>query len=221
MAGPVAALPLLTVPQWVAGAARARHRKDLINDVITVGGSGDAHDAQLVARELERMPVEALQALKDSGVKVVACRGNITDAHPELKGVHPRGWPAGMTWDSVPGVQMGKEVVVAVTGHGTAAGAHVPATGEGHGSANLVVHEAFHAVDMAGGGAARNTDAAFAAARTADLGTLSAYERQGGSAGPQESYAESAARYYGGDPNDAASHPNLNAYWAGNPLGGP
>jgi len=218
--GPVATLPLLTLPNWVAGAAQAGHRRQLIQDVLTTGGSGDPHDAQLVARELEHMPTEALQALKDHGIKVVACRGSVTDAHPELRGVQPRGWPAGMTWDNVPGARMGNEVVVAVIGHGTAAGAHVPATGEGHGSANLVIHEAFHAVDDQGG-TPHNQDPAFAAARNTDLGTLDAYEGQAGDAGREETYAESAARYYGGDPGDAASHPNLHAYWATEPLGSP
>jgi hypothetical protein len=55
------------------------------------------------------------------------------------------------------------------------------------------------------------------AARTADLATLSAYELQAGSAGREETYAESASRYYGGDATDAANHPNLHDYWATHP----
>jgi hypothetical protein len=82
----------------------------------------------------------------------------------------------------------------------------------------MVVHETFHAVDLGGSGDARSIGADFNTARTADLATLSAYEQQAGNAGQQESYAESAARYYGGDANDAANHPHLNAYWAADPL---
>jgi hypothetical protein len=217
MTEPLLTLPLLPMPAWLAAAAETALKRSLIHDVLTTGGSADAHDAQLVGRELERLPVEALQLLKDNGIKVVACRGSITDHRAELKGVHPRGWPPGMTWDNVPAGRVGNEVVVAVTGHGTAAGAHVPATGEGHGSQNVVIHEGFHALD-GDGAAARSSSAEFTAARNADLGTLSAYEKQAGVGGPRETFAESAARYYGGDPNDAASHPHLNAYWATHPL---
>lgn len=105
-----------------------------------------------------------------------------------------------------------KAVVVATTGHGTPAGPHVPRTGEGHGSANLVLHEGAHAYDHTGT-TEHSTSEEFGRARTADARTLSAYEAQAGSAGKEESYAESAARYYSGDSADSTQHPNLHEYW--------
>jgi hypothetical protein len=187
--------------------------------MTSAGGSGTAADARLVRNELVAMPMGALEIMTNNGTKVVACRGNITDYRTDLKGKTPGGWDPGDTWDIVPGVFLGdtNEVVVATIGHGTAAGAHVPANGEGHGSHNLTLHEAFHAVDLGHGGAARSSEADFNAARTADAATLSQYENQPGAAGQRESYAESAARYFGGDPTDAATHPNLHDFWDKNP----
>jgi hypothetical protein len=49
------------------------------------------------------------------------------------------------------------EVVIAVVG--TPTGPHVPKTGEGHGSVNLVVHEASHSIDLNGGGPAQKEKA--------------------------------------------------------------
>jgi hypothetical protein len=214
MSGPAAVAPLV-MPTFAAAAVKGV----LARGMTTSGGSGTAADARLVRSELERMPLGALQIMTNNGTKVIACRDNITDYRTDLKGVQPRGWDPGDTWDMVPGVYLGddNEVVVATIGHGTAAGAHVPATGEGHGSHNLTVHEAFHAVDLGHGGAARSSEADFDAARTADFATLSSYEQQAGSAGQEETYAESAARYYGGDPGDAAAHPNLHDFWDKNP----
>lgn len=214
MSGPAAVLPL-EMPAFASAAVKGV----LARAVTTPGGAGTAADARLVRAELERMPIGALQILNDNGTKVIACRGNITDYRTDLKGVQPRGWDPGDTWDIVPGVYLGdtNEVVVATIGHGTAAGAHVPANGEGHGSHNLTIHEAFHAVDMGHGGAARSSEAEFNAARTADDATLSDYERQAGTAGQEETYAESAARFYGGDPNDATNHPNLHQFWQDHP----
>jgi hypothetical protein len=214
MSGPAAVLPIV-MPTFAAAAVKAV----LVRGITTHGGSGTAADARLVRAELERMPIGALQIMSNQGTKVVACRDNITDYRTDLKGKHPGGWDAGDTWDIVPGVFLPKtnEVVIATIGHGTAAGGHVPVKGEGHGSHNVTIHESFHAVDMGGGTPHRSTEADFNAARTADIGTLSTYETQPGAPGQRESYAESAARYFGGDPNDATAHPNLHDYWDKHP----
>lgn len=193
----------------------------IARNIVQAGGTGDQSDVNLVVAELQKMPVTALRAMEANGVKVVACRGSVTDFAADLKGVQPRGWPPGATWDSVPGAYMPDRnaVVIATTGHGTTAGAHVPATGEGHGSANLVVHEAAHAVDANVSASINSASPGFNAARTADIAALPAYETQAGAAGQSESYAESAARYYGGS-HGSITTPNLDAYWRDNPLGG-
>ena len=189
--------------------------------LMTVGGKADIVDAELVAQELSKIPPHGLKVLAGSMTRVVVCRGSVTDHLAQLRGVKPRGWPPGSSWDSVPGLHdpSRNEVVVATIGHDTPAGRHVPRTGEGHGSKDLVVHETFHAIDHdVGRGAPRSSSASFNAARDADAHTLSAYESQPGEAGKEESYAETAARYYGGDQTDAAKHPNLHSYWDSDPL---
>jgi len=214
MSGPAAVQPV-AMPNFATEAVKVA----LAHNISTHGGSGTPADTRLVRAELMKMPVGALQILNDNGTKVVACRGNITDYRTDLKGVHPRGWRPGATWDIVPGVFLPdtNEVVIATVGHGTPAGGHVPANGEGHGSHNVVIHESFHGVDMGGGGAARSTDADFNTAKTADAAHLSNYENQAGSAGQQETYAESAARHFGGDPNEATTTPHLHDYWVNHP----
>lgn len=214
MSGP-AGIQILVMPTFSLTAIKGA----VARSISKTGGHGTPADSRLVRAELEKMPIGALQIMANNHTKVVACRGNITDYRADLKGVHPRGWPAGQTWDIVPGVFLPdhNEVVVATIGHGTPAGAHVPVTNEGHGSANLTIHESFHGVDMGGGGAMRSADADFNTARTADIGTLSPYEGQAGSAGQQETYAESAARYYSGDAHDATAHPNLHTFWDTHP----
>lgn len=190
---------------------------------IVMAGTANAADALLVANEFTKFPLAMQQTLDSGGGKIVVCRGSITEYRTDLRGVRPRGWPAGSTWDTVPGVFNGdrNELVIATTGHGTPAGAHVPATGEGHGSANLVLHEGAHGIDHNAPAGANSSSAGFNAARNSDSGTLSPYESQAGTAGQQETYAESAARYYGGDPNDAAAHPNLHNHWGSNPFAPP
>ncbi|MBI4953247.1 MAG: type VI secretion system tip protein VgrG [Myxococcales bacterium] len=203
-----------------APAAAAATQLAKAKKLVDAAGSGDASDAALVATELAKLPPSVLDDLAKKGVRVKACRGSITDAMTNLKGVQPRGWPPGATFDQVPGIYdpATNSVVVATTGHGTPAGAHVPATGEGHGSANLVLHEAMHAVDLAGPTKISTTNAAFQAARTADVGALGAYFTQPGEAGLQETLAESAAQFYGGDPTMAQKTPHLAQFWQSDPF---
>jgi hypothetical protein len=93
----------------------------------------------------------------------------------------------------------------------------VPPAGDGHGAFNLVLHETGHAIGDAveSGG---EDDPRFIAAREKDKALLDSYEGQAGHAGVEETYAESFARFYGNDPTDAATYPNLHAYWASNPF---
>lgn len=203
-------------PTGIVGIVERTIAKLLARVLVVPGGSGTQQDVDLVVAELEKMPASALMALVKNGTKVVACRDNVTDYEPSLKGVRPRGWPPGSSWDSVPGAYMGDKnaVVIATRGHGSAGGPYVPPTGDGHGSVNLVIHETAHAVDAATGGSASRE---FNEARDKDMGNLSDYERQAGAAGQSETFAESAARYYGG--GNACNTPNLNDYWRRHPLG--
>lgn len=199
----------------------AEYSKALAHRLVQAGGSGTAVDAALVETELAKLPPKALQVLLDNNVKVIAARGSVTDYATDLKGVHPRGWPPGATWDSVPGAYMPDRnaVVIATTGHGTAAGPHVPVTGEGHGSQNITVHETTHAVDAFADPQSNSSSPDFTAARNSDFSGLTAYEQQSGAGGPSETYAESSARVYGGQ-HGAVQQPALDDYWRTHPLGG-
>jgi hypothetical protein len=108
------------------------------------------------------------------------------------------------------------EVVIATTGHGTPGGPQVPPTGNGHGAFDLAAHESMHGYD-GGGATPKHNDAAFQAARTKDLAKLGPYFTQAGEAGLQETFAESAARYYGKDPTLKTDWPNLYKYWESQP----
>lgn len=191
--------------------------KCLARTLMKAGGHGTLEDCDLVAAEMGKLPANVVQRFRDNHVDIVACRGSITDYRTELKGVRPRGWPPDATWDDVPGVGGVHECVVAITGHDSRIGPHVPVTGEGHGSANLVIHESFHSLDFSTGHPSSNDDG-FSSARGCDGATLSPYESQAGEAGQQETFAESAARYYGGDESDAKDHPSLHSYWESDPL---
>lgn len=177
---------------------------------LRAGGSAEPSDVTLAAEEMAKMPEEYRQMLKDNGQSVVVCRDSVTDHMTELQGVQPRGWPPGATWDSVPGLYNPEkgEIVVATTGHDTPGGARIPQTGEGHGSTNLLLHEAGHAVHHIVG-----DDPAFIEARNADYDALSDYERQPGAAGVSETFAESFANVFGGNPTYSTTHPRLDDYW--------
>lgn len=181
---------------------------------VIAGGSGTQADVAAVAGEAARLPPEVAKLFKKKKIKIVACRGSVTDFETSLRNVVPRGWEGlGRTWDSVPGTYLdGRRRVVIATVAGPG-GRTVPSRATGsHGSANLVLHEAMHGYDYAGRHQALR-DARFVAARMGDFAKLGSYERQDGRAGLEESYAESASRFYGGDATMPADWPNLHAFW--------
>ena len=79
---------------------------------------------------------------------------------------------------------------------------------------NLVVHEASHSIDLNGKGPSPSQSDDFTKAREADMEKLSKYEKQDGEGGPQETYAESAARHAEGKDQDT---PHLKKYWDDHP----
>ncbi len=195
-----------------AAAPPAQTVRELAEAITMPGGHGGAGDKKAVVDEMVKIPRPGLELLKTKNTKVIACKDSVTDVMTELKGVKPRGWPPGMTWDSVPGLyDSASNRVIIATKDGK-----VPPTGQGHGSANLVLHEVGHAIDAMGGGMSNNAD--FLQARAKDLGNLTAYEKQEGNAGREETFAEDMARFYGGQADHAKNFAGLDAYWRTNPI---
>ncbi len=154
-----------------------------------------------IQAELAKLPPDILTTLQNKGVTIVAVKDSIVEHLTHLKGVRPRGWPKGKTWDIVPGAYdpASNTVVIATSGK------------NGHGSFNLALHETGHAYDAAQGKPSQS--AIFEAAWNADKSSLGTYYTQSGIAGLSETYAEGFASYYGGDSNYVKKHPNLNLYW--------
>ena len=93
-----------------------------------------------------------------------------------------------------------------------------PQAEEGHGSRNVVLHEAGHAVDAHAPADLKSSSPAFNDARNKDYNSLSPYEQQPGAAGQEETYAESIAEYYGGNEKYAETHPNIYNHWNSDPF---
>jgi hypothetical protein len=183
--------------------------RKLALSLISPAGSGSKEDIPIVLEELLKMPPQYLQLLKDKGVRVLVGRDNVVDVVPEFKGVTPRGWEgSGKTWDDAGGMFSIQKnaIIVTTTGHGQPGG---PRISTKHGSDNLVLHEAFHAVEHHSPQHFK-PGSDFMKAYEADLDLLSDYEKQAGVAGPSEAFAESAAEYFGNGEDSG----QLGNFWA-------
>jgi hypothetical protein len=199
---------------------------------LRAGGTSTADDAKAVADGMKKFPKSVLENLNKNGIQTECCRGPVTEVMPELAGVLPRGWPAGSTWDKVPGVYSGNVKKVVVGTMEKDGKRHVPGPNEGpikHGTPNLIGHEGGHAFDAADG-PLKSKNAAFLKARTDDiaLGTptgmygprdnyfLTTPEGGTNDAGAtSETFAESFAMHLGTSPK----WPKLEAFWVANPWG--
>lgn len=144
------------------------------------------YGADAVARhlaDLDLIPPNVAEALSKEGVQIVVGNVGMGGFVPKLKGVRPRGWPAGSTWDDIAGAyDSNTKTVYAGAGRS--------------GSTSTVLHEFGHAV-----GTLRNYDND---PRLIDVhvriyngkADLNPYYKQGGAggdAGRQELFAESFA----------------------------
>lgn len=127
------------------GAARwnaERGGADLPN--VRIVGAPSFGGLEQVLDRLENVPQKTIQLTDQLGDRGALFQGKLTDVwgYRSLRGVHPRGWPDGATWDQVPGA--GGE-------HGFAAAAEKddPGKADGHGSTSLSLHEYGHTVDAA------------------------------------------------------------------------
>lgn len=195
--------------------------------------AGIALDTSPVQQQLRKLPSNVLRRAQQYGQFITVTNDNITNARPGLKGIQPRGWANGQTWDTVPGVGAvgkgaasgtdGNETVIAMTG--ARSGSKIAT---GHGSVNLVLHEFAHAIDRSFGelghlgdsgkgavGDFLSSRASFRRAWTADLagaaGSADPYYWQGGSSGgAEEAFAEGMADAYEG--GNRRNWPNIKSY---------
>jgi hypothetical protein len=92
--------------------------------------------ADLHIKHLSLIPKHLSEKLESLGVKVYINNDKTIpdmDEMSDLKGVRPRGWDEGMTWDIVPGAYDPRKKYV-LAGHGD------------HGSCSAVLHEYGHAI---------------------------------------------------------------------------
>lgn len=197
-----------------AAAAARGVRQAAAATVVAAKGTATAADAALAVNRLaETVPASVLQQLEQAGVKVVVTQGSITEHLTHLKGVQPRGWPPGSTWDSVAGAydSATKEVVVA-TREAADAGRRLPGITESA-SADVLLHEVGHAVNTTGKGSTATTLVSdsqhFQDAYNADKAALGEYYQQAGAAGRDEAFAEGFARYLAAPADMQANQPNI------------
>jgi hypothetical protein len=181
--------------------------------MVEIGGTATKEDREAVIQHLAVFPPELLEfAHEELEVGVIVCRNSVTDAKPEWRGVRPRGWPEGRTWDSVPGMADPQTKTAIVATKGSANGGRTPSP-TGHGSFNLVGHEFLHAFNFGRNEHGRGTvDRRFRDARLTVLNRIAVlpkppharynlpYYQQPDVAGRQESHAESGCRWFYGDP---------------------
>ncbi|HEY3446779.1 MAG TPA: hypothetical protein VGK67_10470 [Myxococcales bacterium] len=193
--------------------------QSLAAKLTVAGGSADQTDVELVAAQLATLPAGALKKMQAAHLKVIAARGSVTDVCTELKGVQPRGWPPGATWDQVPGLyDPSRKAVIIATVETEGGGRAVPPKGQLHGAYSLVLHETGHGLDFRKALDKKGSNnSPFQTAYQADRASLESngetYLLQPGAAGQEEAYAESFARYFAGDPQLAKVMPNLQGYW--------
>jgi hypothetical protein len=156
----------------------------IYGDRLRIVGSGPGVEQHL--RDLERLPDSIHNKLlghfaghPKGGIDIVD--GPVTDVMSELRGVTPRGWPPGKTWDDVPGLYDPSTHRVIVSGGGG-----------GHGCVSLVLHETGHAFDSALGDASSSVE--FRQLRDG-MDTTNPYYAQPGEAGREEVFAEGFAAW--------------------------
>ncbi len=190
----------------------------LAQQLVKPGGRGTAADADVVVGELAKLPPLLLDRAVRAGVRVVACRDSVTDHLANLRGVTPRGWPPGSTWDRVPGVYDPASMSVVMATHDGANGARLlPDPGYGHGSFNALFHEFGHALDATKALDVDSRSSSFRQAYEADRTALEtanqSYLLQPGDAGPEEAFAEMSARHFAKDATLRTKFPHLAAFF--------
>jgi hypothetical protein len=149
------------------------------------------------------IPAHVWSGLEHSGWSVQVARF-VTDAAPALRGVQPRGWPAGSTWENSDAVHLpGARTLVFAELRRDRQGRVV----ESSRIEGVMRHEIGHAFDQASGPGKllRSSSPAFVAAYAGDVRRIAAADRkqlayylQRGAPGRQETFAEAFGILLGG-----------------------
>jgi hypothetical protein len=207
-------------------ALERRKRAQKIADDSVSGGDGtNTEDVGLVAEHMaEKMPLKEMEALQKAGIKVRVTRGNVTNYLTELKGEHPRDYPAGSQWDKVPGTYWAptKEIVIATQDAG--GGKRGLPGADLSSSEDVFEHESAHALNRTGAGGLLSDADDFKSAfdKDGNKGKFAQeyYHQKGpdgkdSSDGRDEAYAESNAMYISDPERLKRECPNLYDYWYG------
>jgi len=186
-------------------------RLEVANLLINLHKPTMNQDKEVVASELSKLPLKVLHKMILCGARGVVTRNSVISYRPDLKGLQPRGYDEGDTWDDVPGCAQGREFVVA-TRLNWRFQPYVPRFGEDHGSYNLAMHEALHSYDYSDDQSYSEEDD-FIIAREADYKYLKDYHKQNGEAGRKETFAEIGANVLGLNPRAKYLWPHLYKYF--------
>lgn len=144
---------------------------------------------------LAKMSVRATALAKEYGISIWAGQ-RVTDRFPHLKGIYPRGWYPGATWDDADGVYDTSTRIAAVA-EGPLAGSSSSERRRG-----VLAHEFGHALDDASAIFSSRNEFKVAYKRDVDGMTQSerdqlGYYLQPGAAGRSEAFAEAFAHVIG------------------------
>ena len=177
-------------------SAKAWGEKHGIRVVESVSGTSVSRDQiNYVNAQVAKVPAKAMEIVAKAGSRLEIVGGSSVTDHPDnahMKGIAPRGWEStGKTWDDVPGMGASKP------GSATIISARAMLDPQAHGSANLVLHEHAHTIDLF----ARN-ERNDPLSRQDDWSKIhqsqkwsSSYEKKF----PEEAWAESFAKMYNGE----------------------
>jgi Pro-Pro endopeptidase len=114
---------------------------DLLGEIILLPEeSFDYEEVAKIISRIDALPEKMLRKITEERIYLALFNGRLTDnpSARDLRGVIPRGYNSGKTWDEVPGVG-GSKLVLAKIGSSE--------RGSGHSSVNLELHELAHSID--------------------------------------------------------------------------
>lgn len=102
--------------------------------------SFDERESLQIIQTINQLPPSLLDKLIENDIKIMLFNGALTEnaSVAYLKGIQPRGYPEGATWDDVPGMGGSHTVFVKIGASNN---------GNGHSSVNLELHELAHSID--------------------------------------------------------------------------